>query len=987
MYGVGPAKLISNVQSVTRRVHAEYGVVFEPVAARPCKVGQEFYLLFRGVDSVDTRLTQSPLKVAGEHLSVIKLTQSLGVRLETLGGTPTPLSSSDICDAVMDQEGVQLSPGVDDGVFFAATLEVASLLTQSDWRLSVSGGSATLGFSVIWEPLLPTAPSDANTAVPALLAHAKAAIPPSAAVAASAPFASPLELSGVYILHDAGSCALPSSVSAESLPQSVAREAYAALCGLPSTLAAALDIGRLRVPAWTLVMHPTQREPGSTLLAELRKKHGFMHVDPGPGAGAIATEIRRCLDEILARHQHHRDAMGLPHRIGVVVISDDSDAFAADLGRLMGCGFHTALLQHKGAATSSSVAALGPGRVRDTWDDVLASAAPVPLPHSRAPITRDAMTLSTAGSAWTGSSPLHSASGALSVGSTASLSLLPEERGSGTSRVVRAERRDELSHAGDGRDSFERRVAITGLDARVTLADLRRVLEQCGTLALLAMGPPKTDFKTGYAEFTSAAGSDNALKRRGLRIRGRAVGIARLPYRMRHHPWPPRTVVECEYNESDDEEDDDGSDDGDAGDENFDQRLVLHKVSPAADPNELLRVLESAGQVTMLALGPVRASFRSAFALYATSTGPARAIETLSGTPFMGRPLTLQRPNNGSRHRDNFPNPVRGPYKFADVANDKLAPAVSKCRVELSRLHAGVTRSDLVSVLEQAGPIAELVLDNPRPSQSGRHIFRRAYVTFTSPEAAEAVEELPAELFEPLSVSAANQCVMVIGPRSARYRRTWPSAPRFSAESLPPPSVKLPAGSVRESRRALLGVPAAATVSEISAALSSLGLPELRDAAISKQLGKHENRVAYLSFDSAQDASAADPLLRSMRICGVRVDVLLPKESWNGPWPPAKAIPILGAGSFRSRQAESREPRHRGSDLVATLQPPRYSDTDGASLGITGKRKRATEVSGFQGDSGSDDVTDFRGSSEPLPDATAMAPLLSTADAAHRAGH
>jgi hypothetical protein len=530
-------------------------------------------------------------------------------------------------------------------------------------------------------------------------------------------------------------------------------------------------------------------------------------------------------------------------------------------------------------------------------------------------------------------------------------------------------------------DSFALRVSAaltTRLDDRAIMHSLRYILEQCGPLVLLALGRPSSQ-RTAYAEFATLSGVERALEElQRVHSRGVTLSVHRLAPYLRDHAWPPKTVVQCEHygarrdkdNDNEADESEGGDSDTEDGEDNFDQRLVIHKLPAITNANELLAVMSQAGRITLLALGPIKKSVRTGFVLYATSSGPATAVETLSGTRFMGLPLVLQRPNVYSRKR--FPPPVAGKYTFADISRDRDAPLSAQCRVEVARLRPDTTSAQLTAVLERAGPIAELILEEPRLSQSQQHTFRRAFVTFCTPEAAQAAEDLPASHFAPLGLSGAagrNQNVMVLGPSLTLCRTAWPSAASHAvapARTLPP--AKADSG---DHRRALLGVPGDLSARDLWRTLTCRGMPTIIDAAMSKP-GKRGNRIVFLSFESPHAAIVADPILRSLRFSGSSVSVEPPLKPWRGPWPPALALPIMHSRTSKEEQPVSREPRRLGTITVirrsgttsdpasdgsskssrdnSALQPPRCVDDDGGDRvpsppTLPGKRKRTADES------------------------------------------
>lgn len=116
-------------------------------------------------------------------------------------------------------------------------------------------------------PQLPQQPQ-AVEVVSAPVAPQRPVVPPSTTLpAARAPSEggpprrsaglSPYDFGAVYILHDAASCPIeiPGAPGA-AIWRGVVREAFAALCGLNDTEAAALDLPRLPPPQWTCVTRP-----------------------------------------------------------------------------------------------------------------------------------------------------------------------------------------------------------------------------------------------------------------------------------------------------------------------------------------------------------------------------------------------------------------------------------------------------------------------------------------------------------------------------------------------------------------------------------------------------------------------------------------------------------------------------------------------------------------------------------------------------------
>jgi hypothetical protein len=268
MYGVYPARLVKDPQAVVRRLYSEYGAQLEPTGEQ-CREGEQSYVLFRNKGSIETaNRAIGPFKAAGELLNLVHLAPSLDVRLRIISGPALSLSASELCEAVMDTEGVTLLPSSASDIFTVASIDDATCITAAGWKMMIAGGLNTVGFSPVWKtsspavvsspaatvsvapivsscnvpvvdalvaalqpprasgggllgsgPLAVEAPvRPAATAPESILVHREPAVvqqivprPPVSSVSRSpaptrAPPSSPLDLSGVYVLHDAESC-------------------------------------------------------------------------------------------------------------------------------------------------------------------------------------------------------------------------------------------------------------------------------------------------------------------------------------------------------------------------------------------------------------------------------------------------------------------------------------------------------------------------------------------------------------------------------------------------------------------------------------------------------------------------------------------------------------------------------------------------------------------------------------------------------------
>lgn len=109
--------------------------------------------LFRNVGPVESAIAacRSPFKVAGDLLRLEPLRISNSLRLELRQGPPPNLTAPDVCQAVFDTEGIELTPAAEDGCFLAASAADAALLCDSAWTMAVCGGETLLGFAPAWE--------------------------------------------------------------------------------------------------------------------------------------------------------------------------------------------------------------------------------------------------------------------------------------------------------------------------------------------------------------------------------------------------------------------------------------------------------------------------------------------------------------------------------------------------------------------------------------------------------------------------------------------------------------------------------------------------------------------------------------------------------------------------------------------------------------------------------------------------------------------
>ena len=210
---------------------------------------------------------RSPFKVAGDLLRLEPLRISNTLRLELRQGSPPNLTAPDVCQAVFDTEGIELTPAAESGCFLAASAADASLLCDPAWTMAVCGGETLLGFAPAWEideewgaaALAPGAVEAAAAApaapVPVAVAtgplypstHTRLAVPEVAAGAAAVGYGTHVALLGGHarapepVLHASPVVAEPAHVGAAPPPAPPALAPYAwpaAAAAAPAAVAA-----------------------------------------------------------------------------------------------------------------------------------------------------------------------------------------------------------------------------------------------------------------------------------------------------------------------------------------------------------------------------------------------------------------------------------------------------------------------------------------------------------------------------------------------------------------------------------------------------------------------------------------------------------------------------------------------------------------------------------------------------------------------------
>lgn len=319
MFGLSPARFVSNISSATRRIHAEHGLSLELAADSPVLIDSDECILLRATNTPPVVGDRLEVKVMGKLLTLRSLESSpLGIRLciRSPSRAVVAVPPDIVCQVVEDIEDIRLLPGSRSGLFFVTAFSQAALLCNSRWVAAIDEGDTVISFRSTADvdvkdndasPFIADKPVGERPPAGALLQPSDATVARptgfSASEAGAAP--SPLDvhdastagaaatLTDVYILHDATSC--PINVHAllgAVLWQRVVREAFAALNGLTAAEAAALNLATLPRPRWTFVYRSLMSAAGAKqqqqqplppfkILAEMRVCGGFSCVDAG----------------------------------------------------------------------------------------------------------------------------------------------------------------------------------------------------------------------------------------------------------------------------------------------------------------------------------------------------------------------------------------------------------------------------------------------------------------------------------------------------------------------------------------------------------------------------------------------------------------------------------------------------------------------------------------------------------------------------------
>lgn len=155
LFGIGPTHLVTNLGAALRRLKSEYGATFVLEGlGRPALVGGYAFTLLKSSGSDDAaRRACGPLRVLGVELFVVALRPSLTVSLELLelADSADVPSSSDVCDAVLDVEGISIVAGAEPDSFITPSMGAVDALCAPTWRASFNAGRAVVGFTRVWE--------------------------------------------------------------------------------------------------------------------------------------------------------------------------------------------------------------------------------------------------------------------------------------------------------------------------------------------------------------------------------------------------------------------------------------------------------------------------------------------------------------------------------------------------------------------------------------------------------------------------------------------------------------------------------------------------------------------------------------------------------------------------------------------------------------------------------------------------------------------